>query len=102
MKSNKLVINPAITHLMVMGPKKIAATRKEVSIQAGAFRIYPPESEKLLGRHLHQSLQWSQHISDDKSSLVSQLTMRINGLQKISVNATRLMVANGAVMSRIF
>ena len=104
MKSNKLVINPDKTHLMVMGPKKIAAKRKEVSIQAGAFRIYPTESEKLLGGHLHQSLQWNKHIRDDKSSLVSQLTMRINGLKKISVNATfttRLMIANGAVMSRM-
>ena len=104
MKSKKLVINPVMTHLMVMGPKKIAATRKEVSIQAGAFRIYPTESEKLLGGHLHQSLQWNKHIRDDKSSLASQLTMRINGLKKISVNATfttRLMIANGAVMSRM-
>ena len=36
--------------------------------------------------------------------MVSQLTMRINGLKKISVNATfatRLIVANGAVMSRM-
>ena len=71
------------------------------SKEAGAFRIYPTESEKFLGGHLHQSLQWNQHIRDDKGSLVSQLTMRINGLKKISVNATfttRLMVADGAVI----
>ena len=84
MKSNKLVINPDKTHLMIMGPKKIAAKRKEVSIQAGAFRIYPTESEKLLGGHLHQSRQWNKHIRDDKGSLVSRLTKRSIGLKKIS------------------
>ena len=72
MKSNKLVINQDKTHLMGKGPRQIAAKRKEVSIQGGAFRIYPTESEKLLGEQLHQSLQWNKHISDDKSSLIRQ------------------------------
>ena len=39
MNSNKLVVNPDKTHLMVMGTKKSAARRGEVSIQAGPFII---------------------------------------------------------------
>ena len=101
---NKLVINPDKTHLMVMGPKKISARRNQVSIQAGPFTITPTESEKLLGGHLHQSLQWNHHIRDHKNSIMKQLTSRINGLKKIARNSTfntRLMVANGVVMSKL-
>ena len=88
-----------------MGTKRMAATRREVSIQARIFKISPIESETLLVGKLHQSMQWNQHISDGESSLQRQLPTRINGLKKNSVNATfltRLMVANGAVMSKIY
>ena len=101
---NKLVINADKTHLLVLGPKKIARKRDLVSIQAGAFNIKPTESEKLLGCNLHQSMQWNHHLRDSSKSVIKQLTSRINGLKKISKNATfntRLMVANGAVMSRL-
>jgi hypothetical protein len=101
---NKLVINPDKTHLMVMGPKKISARRKQVSIKAGPFTIIPTESEKLLGGHLHQSLQWNLHIRNHKNSIMNQITSRINGLKKIARNSTfntRLMVANGVVMSKL-
>ena len=87
-----------------MGTKRMAATRREVSIQARIFKISPIESETLLVGKLHQSMQWNEHIRDGESSLMRQLTTRINGLKKISVNATfqtRLMVANGAVMSKM-
>ena len=90
MNSNKLVINPDKTHLMVLGSRKMKAKRREVEIEAGSFRITPSECEKLLGGQLHH--------------LVKQLTSRINGLKKICSNAsfnTRLMIANGAVMSRL-
>ena len=49
-------------------------------------------------------MQWNHHIRDHSKSLVKQLTTRINGLKKIAKNATyktRLMVANGAVMSKL-
>ena len=87
-----------------MGPKKIAAKRGQVSIQAGSFTIKPTETETLLAGHLHQSLKWSHHLRDDKKSLMKQLTSRTNGLKKISKNATfgtRLMVANGVFMSKV-
>ena len=104
MNSNKLVINPDKTHLMVLGSRKMKAKRREVEIEAGSFRITPSECEKLLGGQLHQSMQCSMHLGDGQGSLVKQLTSRINGLKKICTNAsfnTRLMIANGAVMSRL-
>ena len=104
MNANKLVINQDKTHLMVMGSKKTAKLRHQVSMQAGTFVIKPSETEKLLGGNLHQSLQWNHHLRDSKSSLVRQLTNRVNGLKRISRNATfktRLMVANGVVMSKM-
>ena len=104
MNNNKLVVNPDKTHIMVMGSKKAAPLRKQVSMMAGQFQIKPTETEKLLGGHVHQSLKWNQHLTDNKSSLVNQLTSRINGLKKISSSAgfsTRLMVANGAVLSKL-
>ena len=104
MSSNKLVINPDKTHLMVMGRRRHVDSRSEVSLKAGEFDIRPTESEKLLGAQLHQNLGWGLHIRDHKSSLLNQLSRRINGLKKICGNATfstRLMVANGVVMSKL-
>ena len=49
-------------------------------------------------------MKCNQHLSEGDSSLSKQLTFRINRLKKISVNATfhtRLVVANGAVMSKM-
>ena len=104
MNSNKLVVNPDKTHLMVMGTRRMAAGRRNVTMQAGEFTIKPTVTEKLLGGHIHQSLEWNTHLSEHESSMVRQLTSRINGLKKISTNATfntRLMVANGVVMSKL-
>ena len=56
MNANKLVINPDKTHLMVMASKN-NKKRKEVFMMAGGFTIKPSETEKLLGGHLHQSLE---------------------------------------------
>ena len=89
---------------MVMGTKKAVLSRQQVTMMAGNFSIKPTETEKLLGGNIHQSLKWNQHIADSKSSLIRQLTSRNNGLKKISKNAkfnTRLMVANGAVQSKL-
>ena len=101
---NKLVINPDKTHLLVLGPKKIENKRKEVEIQAGPYTIKPTDTEKLLGAHLHESMQCNNHIRDHSSSIMKQLNTRINGLKKIARTATfrtRLMIANGAVMSKL-
>ena len=102
--ANKLVINAEKTHLLVMGPRKAARKRGLVSLQAGPFKIDPTESEKLLGCTLHQSMRWNHHIKDHSKSMIRQISTRINGLKKIAQNATfktRLMIANGAVLSKL-
>ena len=87
-----------------MGPRKVSRKRDSVSIKAGEFIIKPTETEKLLGCNLHQSMQWNSHIKDHSKSMIRQITTRVNGLRKISQNATfrtRLMIANGAVLSKL-
>ena len=44
--------------------------------------------EKLFGGIIYQSLEWNQPVSENKNSMERQLTSRINGLKKISVNST--------------
>ena len=89
---------------MVLGSdRKSSVLRQQVSIMAGGFLIKPSENEQLLGGHVHQSLKWNQHLADNKSSLIRELTSRINGLKRISRStgfSTRLMVANGADLSK--
>ena len=49
-------------------------------------------------------MKWKAHLWGSDQSLVRQLTSRINGLVKVSSRApkeTRLMVANGIVMSKL-
>ena len=104
MNANKLVINADKTHLMVMGKRNSEEKRKQVCMMAGEFLVKPSQTEKLLGAQLHQSLEWSYHIRGSKGSLLQQLTSRIAGLRKVCKNGsfkTRLMVANGAVMSKL-
>ena len=89
---------------MVIASRGNAPLRRQVSMMAGTFCIKPSETETLLGGHVHQTLQWNQHISDHKCSLIRQLTGRINGLKQIARTATfstRLMIANGAIMSKL-
>ena len=104
MNNNKLVINPDKTHLMVIGSDRSGRARQQVSMMAGEHSIKPTETEKLLGGHIHQSLKWNEHLANNKSSLLRQLNSRINGLKIVSRNAkfsTRLMIANGAVHSKV-
>ena len=104
MAANKLVINGDKTHLVVMGSTAHTAKRQEVRLQAGNHTILPSPNEKLLGGIISQDLKWRQHLLDNDQSLVCQLTRRINGLSLISSSstfATKLMVANGIVLSKV-
>ena len=104
MVSNKLVINADKTHLVVMGSRKTNMARQAVSLRAGQHIILPSETEKLLGCNIHQSLKWQTHIQTGDSSLIKQLTSRLNALQKVSTHAsfkTRLSAANGVFMSSL-
>ena len=104
MNVNKLVNNADKTHLMVMGSRRHKNSRQNISIMADGFSIKPSATQRLLGSFLHQDFSWKQHLRDHKSSLLNQLTQRMNGLRKMFQNATfqtRLMVANGVIMSRL-
>ena len=102
MESNKLVINADKTHLVVMGKKKINNIRGQVQLLAGQHTIAPSQTEKLLGCNIHQSLKWREHLQTNESSLIRQLTSRLNALKMLGINApfkTRLMAANSVFMS---
>ena len=104
MEANRLVINDDKTHLVVMGTQCMLAKKNLVSLQAGIHTITPTKSEKLLGCEINEDLKWRQHILSSDQSTIRQLNSRINGLSMVSSRAdfsTRLMVANGIVMSKI-
>ena len=104
MAANKLVINDDKTHLLVMGTKSMSDKRNLVTLQAGDHTITPTHKERLLGCVVSDNMKWRQHVLEDDQSMIRQLTSRINGLSKISTRAdmkTRLMVANGIVMSKV-
>ena len=104
MNENKLVSNSDKTQLVVMGKRKQNVSRELVSMIAGGHVIKPSETGKLLGAQLHQNMDWRVHLRDHKASLLNQLLSRINGLRKVCVHAdfqTRLMVANGVVISKL-
>ena len=104
MIANKLVINDDKTQLIVVGSKQVSALRNQVRLQAGDHIVTPSSTAKLLGGIVSQDAKWKEHILGSEQSLVSQLTSRINGLCLITPRAsfsTRLMVANGIVISKL-
>ena len=104
MAANHLVINADKTHLLVMGTKKTAARRHEVTLQAGEHIITHTRTEKLLGANICEDLKWKEHLLSNEQSVVRQLTSRVNGLLKVCSRAskgTRLKVANGIFNSKL-
>ena len=102
--SNQMVINPDKTHYLVCAPRSMAVRRKEVILETGGHIIDQSESEVLLGIRMHQSLSWNSHVRDGKGSVLSQIKTRVNGLKKLAARAdfnTKLMIANGSVMSKL-
>ena len=105
MAANKLVINDDKTHILVLGTKAMDQKRGMVRMQAGNHIIMPSKQEKLLGCIVSENMKWRQHILDDEHFMVRQLTSRVNGLAMITYKAdfsTKLMVANGIVVSKVF
>ena len=104
MASNKLIINAEKTHLVVMAKQGQGGARDRVVLQAGGHIIKPVRSERLLGCNISQDLKWKEHLMTNDSSLIKQLTSRVNGLSLLSPRATfktRLMVANGIVIAQL-
>ena len=104
MIANKLVINDDKTQLVVMSSKANIGRRTEVSLTAGQHIIEQASSAKLLGGIVSQDLKWKKHLLTSDQSVIRQVTSRVNSLSLISPRATfrtRLMVANGIVVSKI-
>ena len=104
MAAKKLVINADKTHLLVLGTRGMAENRNLVSMQADEHTIRPSKQEKLLGCIVSDNLKWRHHILENEQSMVRQLTSRVNGLSMITLKAdfkTKLMVANGLVISKV-
>ena len=107
MAANFLVINDDKTHLVVAGSscsRSVQSARKEEVIKAGNSTIRPSKTETLLGCQISEDLKWKEHLLLGDKSMVKQLTSRVNGMSMISHNATfdtKLMVANGIVMSKL-
>ena len=104
MAANKLVINDDKTHLLVLGTRSMGEKRNMVNIRAGNHIIVPSKQEKLLGCVVSDNLKWRHHILSGEQAMVKQLTSRVNALAMINSLAdfnTRLMTANGIVMSKV-
>ena len=104
--SVKATKNQRKTHLLVMSTDRMHKIHGNFGIvlDTGMETILPQDHEKLLGCTISSNFTWNQHLRDDEFSLHMQLTSRINALRKISFAAsfaTRKMIANGIVISRI-
>ena len=104
MHSNKLVINSDKSHLIVLaGRGAVGARRMDVEVRAGQDIVEQSESEKLLGGVIHNSGRWNEMIRNNKMSIVSQLTGRLNAIKKLK-NAdfkSKLSVTTALIQSKI-
>ena len=106
MAANRLVLNSDKTHLLVMASSTQHRLHGNYGVQldTGAEIILPQDNERLLGCQVSSDFKWNAHINDSEFSMQRQITSRINALRKISFAssfATRKMIANGIVISRI-
>ena len=88
---------------MVLTNQKLKERKQLVTLNAGIHIIKPSSQEKLLGCEISDNLKWRQNIIGSQQSVIKQLSSRINSLSRLSSRAdfsTRLMVANGVVMSK--
>ena len=112
MNANKLKVNSAKTHLLVMTKssggevrgRQAAEQRAAVTLTAGGEVIEQSDSMVLLGATIHHSGTWNTMIRDGKASIQAQLRSRVNALRKICQHAdlhTRKIVAAGIITSKL-
>ena len=98
MTSNELKLNDDKTHLLLMTTaQKRKHLTQELRIITTNEVIQASSSEKLLGVTIHENLKWTEYILNDEKSLTAQLSLRLNGLKKVSRAASfksRLTIAN--------
>ena len=109
MGSNKLKLNGAKTHIMLLSSDsnwrtKLREDNLTLITSTGDPPIKTSKSERLLGCVLSQNLKWTEFILLDGNSLIKQLGVRINALKLLSDSAsfkTRKMFANGLFLSKL-
>ena len=69
-----LALGKDITHLLVMGTRRMDEKRKMVDIKSAHHTISPSKQ----GSIMSENLKWRNHILDGEQSLVKQLTSRVN------------------------
>ena len=103
--ANKLKVNDDKTHLLVMSTrqKRYHRDTSRVTINTPTATITPSSVERLLGAHIHQDMQWREHILDNHDSLLKCLNKRVGAIRMISSSANfkaRKMIANGILISK--
>ena len=106
MSSNRLKLNGDKTHLMIMMTDKARKKRNtfHVNLNTGEHIVEPSDNEYMLGAYIHQNLKWTEHIQNNKHSLMNSLNKRLNALCKIapiSTFKTRKMIENGIFNSKL-
>ena len=76
---NNMVINPAKTTCMVIGPKQKVSNSCGLSLCINGMQITNVSSQKLLGVHIDNNLSWKTHI--DKTC--GKINSRLNLLKRI-------------------
>ena len=89
MAVSHLMINADKTQRIVMGTRKTAARRNEVSLVAGPHIIEHTRTDKLLGANICENLRWKEHLLNNEQSAVRQLTSRINALMQVCASSHR-------------
>ena len=105
---NQLCINSDKTHILVMSTRqkkrKSKQTQTQVTLNTGKEVILPTRTETLLGFKVHDSMSFSEHLMDNKESLIKILNKRIGALKQLRKAASfkaKLNIANGIIMSKI-
>ena len=85
MSKNKLILNSAKTHLLIMTSARNQTSygNFEITLDTGTEIIGPGTEEKLLGGHIRNELKWNSHVRNNNRSLINILTSKVNDLQKI-------------------
>ena len=86
MDLNRLKLNSEKTHLMVMMTDQLKRKRPDfvVNLNTMTENIKASKNEKMLGAIISSNLKCTDHIQNNKDSLIKSLTTRLNGLKKIS------------------
>ena len=106
MTSNRLKVNGDKTHLMIMMTDQARRLKPnfDIEIEIDNEIIETSKNEKMLGGIISQNLKWTEHIRDNKESLIKCLTKRLFALYKIckiSNFKTRKTIAEGIFSSKL-